>query len=82
MTVKVTVPLNGGVTATVSNGNSINTSIVSKRVSTDLESLGDVDTENAQDNYTLVYNAETKKWEATNPTDIIAAPTVISGGTY
>lgn len=82
MTVKVTVPLNSGTTATVSNGNSINTSIVSKRVSTDLEQLGDVDVQHSQDGYTLVYNATTKKWEATNAQDVVAIPSVISGGTY
>lgn len=82
MTVKVTVPLNSGVSATVSTGNSINTSIVSKKVSTDLENLGDVDTQNAQDGYTLVYNDISKKWEASNMADVVAVPTVISGGTY
>ena len=42
---------------TVSSGNSINTSIVSKRVSTALEQLGDVDVQNSQDGYTLVWSS-------------------------
>lgn len=72
MSIKVTVP----------NAKTINTSIVSKRVTADLETLSNVDVTGIQDGYTLVYNEDTKKWEATNVNSVIATPTVISGGTY
>lgn len=82
MTVKVSVPTNNSVTTSVSSNNSINTSVVSKRVTADLETLGNVDTTGLADGYTLVYNDESKKWEATNVADVVATPAVISGGTY
>jgi hypothetical protein len=67
---------------TVGTSNTINTQIVSKRVTADLETLANVDITGIQDGYTLVYNNETNKWEATNVNDIVATPDVISGGTY
>ena len=82
MSVKVTVPLGGSVSTSVAAGNTINTSIVSKRVTADLETLANVDVTGIGDGYTLVYNEDTKKWEATNVNSIIATPTLISGGTY
>lgn len=72
MSIKVTVP----------NAKTINTQIVSKRVTADLETLSNVDVTGIQDGYTLVYNEDTKKWEATNVNSVVATPTVISGGTY
>jgi hypothetical protein len=72
MSVKVTVP----------NSKTINTSIVSKRITADLDTLANVDVTGIQDGYTLVYNEDTNKWEATNVNAIVATPTVISGGTY
>ena len=72
MSVKVTFPIS----------KTINTSIVSKRITADLDTLSNVDVTGIQDGYTLVYNEDTNKWEATNVNSIVAAPTVISGGTY
>jgi hypothetical protein len=71
MTVKVTVP----------NTKTINTSIVSKRATTSVQSLADVDAAGLQDGYTLIYNSDTKKWEAVNPATAVA-PMAIDGGTY
>jgi hypothetical protein len=71
MTVKVTVP----------NTKTINTSIVSKRGAAKVETLADVDAAGLQDGYTLIYNSDTKKWEAVNPATAVA-PTAIDGGTY
>lgn len=82
MTVKVNIPISSNISASVSTGNNINTQIVSKRVTADLETLANVDVTGIQDGYTLVYNNETKKWEATSVNDVVATPTVISGGTY
>lgn len=71
MTVKVTVP----------NTKTINTSIVSKRGAASVQSLADVDAAGLQDGYTLIYNSETRKWEAVNPSNA-NAPSAIDGGTY
>jgi hypothetical protein len=71
MAVKVTVP----------NTKTINTNIVSKRAAADVKSLADVDATGLQDGYTLIYNSETKKWEAVNPATTVT-PTAIDGGTY
>jgi len=71
MTVKVTVP----------NSKTINTSIVSKRGAASVESLANVDAAGLQDGYTLIYNSETRKWEAVNPSTVVA-PNAIDGGTY
>ena len=71
MTVKVTVP----------NTKTINTSVVSKRGAAAVQSLADVDATGLQDGYTLIYNSETRKWEAVNPATAVA-PTAIDGGTY
>ena len=71
MTVKVTVP----------NTKTINTTIVSKRGAQSVESLSDVDAAGLQDGYTLIYNSETRKWEAVNPSTVVA-PNAIDGGTY
>jgi len=71
MALKVTVPLS----------NNINTSIVSKKTASKVETLADVDTANVQDGYTLIYNSTTGKWEAVNPaTDVNLSK--IDGGTY
>jgi hypothetical protein len=82
MSVKVNIPLSSSISASVSTGNNINTQIVSKKVTADLQTLADVDVQAAQDGYTLVYNNDTKKWEATNVNEVVATPTVINGGTY
>jgi hypothetical protein len=71
MTVKVTVP----------NTKTINTSIVSKRGAASVTALADVDATGLQDGYTLIYNSETRKWEAVNPSTAVA-PDAIDGGTY
>lgn len=71
MTVKVTVP----------NTKTINTSIVSKRAATSVQSLADVDATGLQDGNTLIYNSETRKWEAVNPSTAVV-PDAIDGGTY
>jgi hypothetical protein len=71
MAIKVTVP----------NSKTINTSIVSKRGAAAVQSLADVDATGLQDGYTLIYNSETRKWEAVNPATAVA-PTAIDGGTY
>lgn len=81
MSVKVKVPLPSGTSTTVSTPNSINTNVVSKRGVTAVQSLADVDATNVQDGYTLIYNQETKKWEAVNPATSVK-PTAIDGGTY
>jgi hypothetical protein len=66
---------------TVGNSNAINTSIVSKRTSTKIETLADVDLEGIQDGYTLIYNTATNKWEAVNPASEVILDN-IDGGTY
>lgn len=71
MTVKVTVP----------NTKTINTSIVSKRAAASVQSLADVDATGLQDGNTLIYNSETRKWEAVNPSTAVV-PDAIDGGTY
>jgi hypothetical protein len=71
MAIKVTVPLS----------NNINTSVVSRRTATKVETLADVDLEGVQDGYTLIYNNVTKKWEAANPASEVVLNN-IDGGTY
>ena len=66
---------------TVGSSNAINTSIVSKRTSTKIETLADVDLEGVQDGYTLIYNTTTNKWEAANPASEVILDN-IDGGTY
>jgi hypothetical protein len=66
---------------TVGTSNTINTSIVSKRTSTKVEALADVDLAGVQDGYTLIYNNTTKKWEAANPASEVILDN-IDGGTY
>lgn len=71
MAIKVTVP----------NTKTINTNIVSKRQAAKVETLADVDAAGIQDGYTLIYNSETKKWEAVNPSTTVILD-AIDGGTY
>jgi hypothetical protein len=71
MAIKVTVPIL----------NNINTSVVSRRTATKVETLADVDLEGVQDGYTLIYNNVTKKWEAANPASEVVLDN-IDGGTY
>lgn len=71
MAIKVTVP----VTKT------INTSIVSKKIGAAVQTLSDVDVNDVQDGYTLIYNSATKKWEAVNPATEVRLD-AIDGGTY
>jgi hypothetical protein len=66
---------------TVGTSNTINTNIVSKRTSTKIETLADVDLEGVQDGYTLIYNTATNKWEAANPASEVVLDN-IDGGTY
>jgi hypothetical protein len=81
MSVKVTVPLNRGVSTSVGNQNGINTNILSKNAAAKLENLSNVVVdETVQDGYTLVFNSATRKWEAA-PADDINLGT-IDGGTY
>lgn len=81
MSVKVSVPLNKPISATVNSPNSINTSIASKKAAAKVTNLADVDVTGVEDGYTLVYNSDTQKWEAVNPaTDVNLAK--IDGGTY
>jgi hypothetical protein len=46
-----------------------------------VETLADVDAAGIQDGYTLIYNSETKKWEAVNPSTTVTLD-AIDGGTY
>lgn len=71
MAIKVTVP----------NTKTINTNIVSKRQTAAVQTLSDVDAKDLQDGYTLIYNSETKKWEAVNPATNVSLD-AIDGGTY
>jgi hypothetical protein len=71
MTVKVIVP----------NIKTINTSIVSKKGAPPVESLANVDAVGLQDGYTLIYNSETLKWEAVDPSTTVTLD-AIDGGTY
>ena len=71
MAIKVTVP----------NTKTINTNIVSKRQAAKVETLADVDAAGIQDGYTLIYNSETKKWEAVNHSTTVTLD-AIDGGTY
>lgn len=45
---------------------------------TKLEEIGDIDTDELQDGYTLVYDAATDKWVA----QAVAGVTNIDGGTF
>lgn len=71
MAIKVTVP----------NTKTINTNIVSKKQVAAVQTLADVDAKDLQDGYTLIYNSETKKWEAVNPATNVSLD-AIDGGTY
>lgn len=71
MALKVTVPLS----------NNINTTVVSRRTQNKVEALADVDAANLQDGFTLIYNSETRKWEAANPATEVRLEN-IDGGTY
>jgi hypothetical protein len=71
MALKVTVPIS----------NNINTSVVSRRATTKVETLADVDATGLQDGYTLIYNSITQKWEAANPSSEVILDN-IDGGTY
>lgn len=81
MSVKVTVPLNKTISATVNSQNSINTNVTSKKAASKVTNLADVDATGVEDGYTLIYNSETRKWEAVNPSTAVA-PSAIDGGTY
>ncbi len=81
MSVKVTVPLNRGVSTSVGNQNGINTNILSKNAAAKLENLSNVVVdETVQDGYTLVFNSATRKWEAAPAEEISLGN--IDGGTY
>jgi hypothetical protein len=81
MSVKVTVPLNRGVSTSVGNQNGINTNILSKNAAAKLENLSNVVVDDTvQDGYTLVFNSATRKWEAAPAEDINLG--TIDGGTY
>lgn len=82
MAVKVSVPSTAvSPKVSVPTTSTINTNIVSKKTISGVESLADVDATNVQDGYTLIYNQETRKWEAVNPATSVT-PTAIDGGTY
>lgn len=66
---------------TVGNSNTINTSIVSKKTSTKVGTLADVDLTGIEDGYTLIYNTATNKWEAVDPASEVVLDN-IDGGTY
>lgn len=81
MTINVSVGNKSTPKVTVGTSNTINTNIVSKRTSTKIETLADVDVEGIQDGYTLVYNTATNKWEAVDPAlDLNLG--IIDGGTF
>jgi hypothetical protein len=44
--------------------------------------INDVDTTGLQDNYLLIYNGSTSKYEARSTSNISAIVTAISGGTF
>ena len=81
MAINVTVGTPTAIKVAVGTSNTINTNIVSKRTSTKIETLADVDVEGIQDGYTLVYNTATNKWEAANPASEVILDN-IDGGTY
>jgi len=81
MSVKVSVPLSKPISATVNQPNSINTNIASKKAAVKLDGLADTDVQGVQDGYTLIYNIETRKWEAVNASTGVI-PSAIDGGTY
>ncbi|NBO69838.1 hypothetical protein EBV26_05040 [bacterium] len=82
MSVKVTVPLNRGISTSVGNQNGINTNILSKNAAAKLENLSNVivDGTTLQDGYTLVFNSVTNKWEAAPAEELSLGN--IDGGTY
>ncbi len=80
MTINVSVGNKSTPKVTVGLGNTINTSIVSKKVVT-LETLSDVDTDAVQDGWTLAYNDATNKWEAVDPASELNLG-IIDGGTF
>lgn len=66
---------------TVGTSNTINTNIVSKKTSTKIQTLADVDLTGIEDGYTLIYNTDTNKWEAADPASEVILNN-IDGGTY
>jgi hypothetical protein len=80
MTINVSVGNKSTPKVTVGLGNTINTSIISKKTVT-LETLSDVDTDDVQDGYTLAYNTATNKWEAVDPASELNLG-IIDGGTF
>lgn len=80
MTINVSVGNKSTPKVTVGLSNTINTSITSKKIVT-LETLSDVDTDDVQDGYTLVYNTATNKWEAVDPASDLNLG-IIDGGTF
>jgi hypothetical protein len=80
MTINVSVGNKSTPKVSVGISNSINTSIVSKKVVT-LETLSDVDTDAVQDGWTLAYNDTTNKWEAVDPASELNLG-IIDGGTF
>jgi hypothetical protein len=81
MAINVTVGTPTAIKVAVGTSNTINTNIVSKRTSTKIETLADVDVEGIQDGYTLVYNTATNKWEAVDPASDLNLG-IIDGGTF
>jgi hypothetical protein len=81
MAINVTVGTPTAIKVSVGTSNPINTSIVSKRTSTKIETLADVDLTGIEDGYTLIYNTVTNKWEAANPASEVVLDN-IDGGTY
>ena len=81
MAINVTVGTPTAIKVSVGTSNTINTGIVSKRTSTKIETLADVDVTGIQDGYTLVYNTATNKWEAVDPASDLNLG-IIDGGTF
>jgi hypothetical protein len=47
-----------------------------------MSEINDVDTTGLQDNYLLIYNAFTNKYEARSSANVSGTPTAIQGGTF
>lgn len=79
MALTVRTTTTAGVSTTVSGSPAINTSV--KKVAlplVNLEELKNIDADNLEDGYTLVYDAEQEKWVA----QAVAGFNSIDGGTF
>jgi len=88
MAVKVTLPQSSSSTTTVSSTtpsarvSTITTTQSKTQTATSLSGLQGIDVTGVQDGYTLVYDSDTRNWEAAPASDVAANVQNLDGGTY